>query len=163
MSNDLRQMAQPAVDALLPLDEQQLFSELGARVKAIEKDPTQGGDFALEAATEEGPFEAAVDFSEVGRRFFDNLSLAAYSLLCGGDGNADVKKLMEQGTNALAAGIAGVLVAQLGIAAAIAAAVAAIIVKLFFDAGTKTLCQTWKQHLPKPEGQAGSQAPAGNA
>src|SRR4051812_19046494 len=118
MEENLEKQAEQAVTALLPLETEALFNELGARLTAVGGDPTRGGDFALETSTEDSTFESAVDFSEVGKNFFNNLNQAAYNAICGsGDGSAEVKQLLGGTTTALAAGITGALVSSLGMAA----------------------------------------------
>jgi hypothetical protein len=141
-----------AVDGLLTLNENELYSVLGARLSAVIEDPKKGGELSLEVQMEEGPFDENSFVMIAGKRIFENLSVAAYNLVCGDDENhKELMVLVDKGTTALAAGIAGLLIAQLGIAAAIATAVAALVVKLFFTAAGKGLCETWKDFLPKPQ------------
>lgn len=130
------------------MDEDALFRELGARVSAVTEDPARGAAFTLSVAPS-SPFESGIDLNQFGRRFFDNLSQAAYNVVCGtAEGAQQVHTVINSGIDTLAATIAAVLVAHLAIAAAVATAVAAVIVKIFYKAGNQTLCQTWKDNLP---------------
>jgi hypothetical protein len=145
---NLRVQASPAVDNLLSMDEDQLFNELGMRLKAVALDPGVGGSFDL--AERSAPLESFQDFTIIGKRYFKNLNAVAYGIVCGSeDGSQALSQVINQGESAVAATIAALLVTQLGLAAAIAAALAAVIVKLFLKSATKTLCETWKTHLPE--------------
>jgi hypothetical protein len=53
----------------------------------------------------------------------------------------------------VAGAIAGLLIANLAIAPAIATVVAALIIKLFFRPTYTEFCRVWKKNLPKLEGE----------
>jgi hypothetical protein len=141
--NKLTASAHAAMAPLLGRTEEELFQELGLRLQAVADDPERGGVFNLAVAP--SPFESAIDYGEIGHKFFANLSSAAYNVLCGSaDGHQQIQSVADKGIDTVAATIAAILVAHLGLAAAVAAALGAVIVKLFYSAGTKTLCEAWK-------------------
>jgi hypothetical protein len=145
MSQSLQSQAIPAVDKLISLDEEDLFSELGRRVVAMREEPTRTASFDFQPS----PFESFGDASSIGHKFFDNLNQAAYDACCGdGDSHKEIEKVFDQGTTALATAIAAVLVSHLAIAAAVATAFAVIVVKIVAKAAGKTMCEAWKENLP---------------
>lgn len=152
---DLVAKASPAVTHLLTLDEDQLFNELGARLKALSREPSVGASFDVDEAS--ASLESWKDFTNFGKKYFNNLNSVAHDIVCGSEeGSQAVSQAIQHGETAVAAAIAALLVSHLGLAAVIAAAVAALIVKIFFKATAKTLCESWKESLSGlPEGGAG--------
>jgi hypothetical protein len=151
----LEELARPAVKDLLYAEEKQLYEELAMRQKAMESDPLKAGYFDVQVMYDGslmGPKEELVD---LGRRIFKKWNAAAHGLVCGAGevDDQDRKKLQEAfnlkegAATAVGAVLAGFLVAQLGIAPAIAAVVAAIICKRFFTPVYEEFCASWKKTL----------------
>lgn len=150
---DLANQAQPAVSKLLQDSEDQLYTELGTRLTAIRLDPAVAGSFEphieFHVEAQGITFE---DVRDLGRRFFKQLSPAAYQVICGSDAE-DTKERQKLddafsiGIDAVASSIAAVLVASLGLAPAIAAVFAAIVVKICWRAGYEAMCELWKSKL----------------
>jgi hypothetical protein len=142
------------VEKLLQSHSEQLFAELGLRLKAIENDPAQAGSFET-TTTFDAPFAGPLDtLREIGQRFFERFSPDAYGLVCGSDDeNAGVrKKLLDAlnlGETAFAATLVSALIGTFGIAPALASVVAALIVRLFFRNAVGAMCDVWKKHLPQ--------------
>src|SRR5689334_16826521 len=95
--SDLANQARPAIDHLMQHDEDQLYIELGNRLKAIQRDPAVSGSFEPHIDTGLEVLGAADDIKEFGQRFFARLSGQAYTLLCGEDAenSADRQSLIN--------------------------------------------------------------------
>lgn len=150
---DLVAQAQPATERLLTLDDDALYAELAVRLQAIKQDPTASADFDLtvnQSSVEAmGAWDNLTDF---GRRFFDRMSKQAYALMCGADADDsnERQQLTEAfgiGKDAVAPALAALLVAQLGLASAIAAVLAAIAIRLFFKPAYEAMCEVWHDKL----------------
>lgn len=143
-----------AISALDKLDEEQLFAELGQRLRTIGFEPHLSAQFDLSVPQTPETQGLAEDFRAFGRRFFSRVNQQAYDLVCGSDveGLKERQKLEESiglGRESFSAGLATLLVAQLGLAPAIAAVVAMLLVRLFFKPALGAMCDTWKEKLPK--------------
>jgi hypothetical protein len=153
MSN-LEELARPAVDELLQRNEDDLYTELGARLKAMGRDPALSASFAPQIDTGLESLEAMEDFKDFGKRFFDRVNVNAYDLVCGQDSEnaGERQKVIDAfsfGKEAVAAAMAAFFVAQLGLAPAVAAVVAAIAISIFFRSAHQAMCGVWKEHLPQ--------------
>ena len=146
--------ATPALEKLLQSDSDQLYAELGLRLKAFEADPTNAGSFDSSATFDApfaGPFDALREFGQV---FFERFSLDAYGLVCGSDTKnaSERKKLLDAlnlGETAFAATLVGALIGTFGMAPVLASVVAALIVRLFFRNAQGAMCAVWKKSLPQ--------------
>jgi hypothetical protein len=92
------------------------------------------------------------DTLNFGQRLFKRLNAASYELLCKDpfDNGETLKKLgaaLEESTATAAGLLAPVLVANLGLAPAVAAIVATLIVKTLSKAIADEICSTWKNNL----------------
>jgi hypothetical protein len=145
----LSDQAKSAVGELLGSDEDALFTELGARVQAINTDASLAADFGLDAIPLEGAKEVLRD---IGRRLFKRWNAEAYKLVCGVStddevAREEIAKSVGLGGVALGATIAGALVSSFGLAPAIAAVVGALVVKRFLQPTQEELCAIWKENL----------------
>jgi len=151
---DLKDLAQSAVETLLQSDEDQLYEELGMRVQAMKRDLAVSASFAPDVTYDAEAMGPLDDLRDFGRIFFNRLNTQAWHLACGTDAEdtEERKELMEAfgvGKEAVAATLAAVLVAQLGLVPAVAAVVAALIIKLFFRNVYGAMCDIWKKKLPE--------------
>jgi len=136
-----------AVEGLQDADDDELFRQLGLRMQAMQRDPMVAGHFAPPATALEPMGMTLGDIIGAGRRAFATLSSASYALLCsggpvGGRFDAFVDTL---GTNrmAITAALATVLVAQIGIAPAIAGVVATLAIGKAAPASMEMMCGMW--------------------
>jgi hypothetical protein len=141
-----------AVAKLLGADESQLYETLGIREKAIEKSPELANRYDIDVdydATEMGPKEFLRD---LGVNILRRWNKEAYKLICGG-GSADEKdrndlvRLVASGSVDAGGVLAGILVASLGIAPAIAAVIAVIVLKRFVKPAGEEFCKLWAKNL----------------
>lgn len=149
---NMRQQANLVTNELLEnFDENELYVELGLRMKTMEEDPSQGISFepGLRFSTEEAMLDKE-DWGRIGREIFNRWHVNLYGLICGSepDDIGDRDKLFGD-SNLLAGAIAVLLITSFGVQAAIAAVIAAIIVKRFFNPVYEVFCEEWKGHLPK--------------
>ena len=153
--SDLAQQAEPAIKDLLNSDEGALFTTLGIRALAMQGDTALGSSFAPGVTHDESMMGPLTEVRKYGERIFGRVNAEAYKLICGTDPEdaEDRKKLLDVfnlGGDRIAAIIAGLLVAQLGLAPAVAAVVAVIIFKRFLAKDAyQASCDFWKSKLPK--------------
>lgn len=145
---DLMEEALQAVQELEDSDDEELFRQLGLRVKAIERDPSVAGQFAPPRALLEPRGIALGDVIDVGRKAFARLSKSGYGFLCSGgsvQGSHFDALVATLGTNRMAvtAGLATLLVAQVGLAPAIAGVVAALAIGKAAPASLQGICSVW--------------------
>lgn len=145
-----------AVSALDRFDEEQLFGVLGQRLRTISFEPHLSAQFDLSIPPNVESQGMADDFRAFGRRFFSRVNQQAYELVCGSDieDSTDRKKLAESialGKESFTAALGTLLVAQLGLAPAVAIVVALLIVRLFFKPTLGAICETWKEKKEKPK------------
>jgi hypothetical protein len=151
---NLTNQAEPAMDSLLNADEDTLFEQLGIRAKAIQQDLNLSSSFSPTVSYDEAEMGVLDDVRDYGKRIFRRCSVEAYKLFCGDDpeDEEDRKQLAEAigvSKGQVAALVAGMLVAQLGLAPAIAAIVAAILIRRFLiKPGAQLACDKWKAQLP---------------
>lgn len=153
--DDLTRLARPAVEQLLQASESQLLEQLGIRSRAIERDPAVAGSFAPAVVYDGAQMGLKDEVLQLGKRIFRRWNAEAYSLVCGGgDAEADDRRslLREAGADPAlaAAALAGVLVANAGLAPALAAVVAAIAIRRFFRPVYEEFCQSWAQSVERP-------------
>jgi hypothetical protein len=142
-------------EKLLEFDDDQLMLHLGMSTKGISEDlegqtrsaSVDSIDLSLYEITRSN--EDTLNF---GQRLFKRLNASSYELLCKDpfDDGETLQKLNEalKDSTAKAAGfLAPVLVANLGLAPAVAAIVAALIVKTISKAIADEICATWKTSL----------------
>ena len=142
------------VARLLQASEDQLYEQLGIRMKAVASDPAIAGSYDPQVTydgTAMGPLD---DVRELGRRLFRRWNREAYKLICGGelDNAEDRKKLLAAfsgGDVAVGAMLASLFVSGLGMAPALAAIVAALVLKYFFRPAYGEFCGLWQEKLPK--------------
>ncbi len=143
-----------ALSRLLQSTEDQLFEQLGIRAKALAADPSIAGNFEPNVAYDGIAMGPLDDVRELGRRLFGRWNREAYNLVCGSDADtaADRKKLLDAfggGDVAVGAALAGMFVAYLGMAPALAGIVAALTLKYFFRPAYGEFCGLWLEKLPK--------------
>ena len=113
---ELMDEALQAVQEFENSDDDDLFRELGLRVKAIERDPTVAEQhFAPPRSMLEPKGIALGDVLEIGRRYFSSISKTGYGLVCSGgmpQGTHFNSLMTTLGTNrmAITAGLATLLV-----------------------------------------------------
>jgi len=145
---ELMEEALQAAQAFEDTDEEELYRQLGLRVKAIARNPTVAGQFAPAKADLEPMGITLGDVVATGKNAFAQLSQAGYGLLCGGGpaqgGHFDAL-ISTLGTNrtTITAGLATLLVAQLGFAPAIAGVVAALAIGKAAPASLQGMCTVW--------------------
>ncbi len=151
---ELSKQAEPAVKKLLKSDEEQLYEKLGIIAKAIEKDPSKSGSFEPKVTYDMKIMGPKEDVMELGQKIFNRWIVEAYKLVCGSDkeGKKDREDLMKaiglKNEEMIAAALAALLVAQMGLAPAFAAVIAVIILKRFFRPAHEEFCLVWKKNLP---------------
>jgi hypothetical protein len=142
------------ISALMEADESELFQELGARAQAANLDPAAAGSYApptAQLATMMGPLD---EIRKFGARLFRRLSREAWELVCGSDkdGVADRDKLLGAlGVDraVAAATLTAILIANLGLSAAVAPVVAVLVLRRFFNPVYEEFCGAWKENLPE--------------
>ncbi len=154
MSQKLADQARPVVENLLTQEPDDLYLELGLRMQAMSVSPALAGTFAPELPETQGALDNVRKF---GKEFFNRASLQAYGLLCGTDQQSaaqrqEVVAAFTNGSSGVATLLATLLVAQLGLAPAVAAVVAALVIKLFLQPAVESMCQAWEKGLPETGG-----------
>lgn len=165
---ELMEEALQAVRALEDADDDELFRQLGLRMKAIERDPSVAGQFAPSRAALEPMGISLGDVIDAGRKAFSGLSQSGYGLLCGGgsmQGSHFDNFMATLGTNrmAITAGLATLLVTSIGIAPAIAGVVATLAIGKAAPATLQGICTVWgaKAGYAAPATTGASQPAAG--
>ena len=142
-------------EKLIEFDDDQLMLHLGMSAKGISEDPegqTRSASIDLVDLSIYEITRGNEDTLNFGQRLFKRLNASSYELLCKDpfDDGETLKKLNEalKDSTAKAAGfLAPVLVANLGLAPAVAAIVAALIIKTISKAIADEICSTWKKSL----------------
>lgn len=148
--SDLGDIARPAVQKLLYADEDQLYEQLGLRLKALAIDPAVAGSFDPAVTYNSAQMGAKEDILALGKRIFQRWNREAYQLLCGAraDDKEDRALVLESfgmGEVAVAATLAGLLVTYLGLAPAVAGVIAALVCKRFFRPAYEEFCLAWSK------------------
>ena len=166
---ELMDEALQAVQALEDADEDELFRQLGLRMKAIERDPSIAGQFAPSRAALEPMGMSLGDVIAAGRNAFSRLSQSGYGLLCSGGpvqgGHFDAF-MATLGTNrmAITAGLATLLVGSIGIAPAIAGVLATLAIGKAAPASLQAICTVWGAKAGyASSGTTGASQPAAGA
>ncbi|HYO91630.1 MAG TPA: hypothetical protein VEQ40_08340, partial [Pyrinomonadaceae bacterium] len=132
-----------------------LYEQLGIRAKAIQQNLDLSSSFEPSAVHNISTMGILDDVRDYGKRLFRRWSAEGYKLICGDDpeDEEDRKELVEAfglDNNKVASMMAGMLVAQLGLAPAIAAVIAAILIKRFLlNPAYEQFCALWKDYLPQ--------------
>jgi hypothetical protein len=150
--NHLALRARPAVDELANLSEDQLYSELGARLRSIARAPDGSDRFNMIPGEPLESYGPLTELKILGQKFFARWSRDAYNLVCGASpddaaARAQVVSAFAIGPEAVAAAIAAALTSYLGLAAALAAVIASLAIRLFFKPGYEATCDYWKEKL----------------
>jgi hypothetical protein len=139
------------VAGLIEQDEESLYQELGARVRAMTVNPALGGTFdpGLPAIETLRPID---EIRSLGRRVFKHVSKETYQVACGDDPEyADERSKLEAAfalwKETATAALAVFLIGTVGVAAAVAAIVAAFLIKIGFNSVYKTTCEVWKEKV----------------
>ncbi len=143
---ELMESALQAAQELEDTDDDELYRQLGLRISAIQRDPTIAGQFAPPRSMLEPKGIALGDMVEAGRKAFSTLSRAGYGLVCSGmQGGRFDAFIATLGGNrmTITAGLATLLVAQVGFAPAIAGVVAALAIGKVAPASVEALCTAW--------------------
>lgn len=154
--SDLANQAEPIVKKLLKADENQLYEQLGIRDQAIQADPDKSGSLDPQVTYKGAQLGTKEDVLELGKNIFDRWAVESYKLACGSEDEdlEDRKKLITaSGVSevAFASALAGLLISQLAVPAALAPVIAAIVVKRFFRPAYGECCRVWKNNLPQVE------------
>jgi len=121
--NDLTsRAARPAVEELSGLTEDQLFGELGARLKAVQRAPDRRDQFDMIPGRLLESYGTLDELKELGRRFYEKWKGEA-------EANTSTSRSSVAARDAAAAAIAATLVSSLGVAPALAAVIAVLAVK----------------------------------
>ena len=150
--NDLVQQTEPIVAELLRAEEDQLYSQLGIRAKALAVDPSIGGSFDPDVTYDEAEMGVLDDVREFGKRLFRRWNRELNELICGSDPDGREERMqlaraLGIGDTAAAAYISVLLVTSFGLAPALAAVAAAIIIKRFFRPALEEFCSAWQARL----------------
>ena len=154
--SDLANQAEPIVKKLLKAEESQLYEQLGILDQAIQAEPEKASSLEPQVIYSQAQMGAKEDVLELGKNIFDRWAVEAYKLACGSEDKdlEDREKLITAtGVSevAIASAIAGLLISQLAVPAAIAPVIAAIAVKRFFRPAYGEFCKIWKKDLPQVE------------
>ncbi len=151
---DITLLAQPAVAALNQADTStdDLYQELGLRLKAMQQDVSLSSSFQPTIPHNIQAQGAAEDLRKFGELFFQRVHGQAFELICGSQNqdNEQRQQVLDAfgvGRDAVGAAIAGILIAQLGLAPIIAPVVAALILRLVFKPAYESMCGVWKEKV----------------
>lgn len=140
------------IAALLESDESRLMEDLGTRARAGALDPAATGSFAPVTADLRTHMGPADELRKLGLRIFRRLNREAWELICGTDKDdvEDRDKLLgalKVDRATAAAVLTGILIANLGLSAAVAPVVSVLLLKRFFNPVYEELCGAWKDSL----------------
>jgi len=151
---ELSELAKPSVASLFQSDPDQLYEQLGIRMRALGHDPAVAASFAPDISYDAkfmGPLDSIRRFGEL---YFKRVSRQCHDLVCGQDAkDTDERKKVVNAfgfsKEDVGSAVAALLVAHLAMAPAIAAVMAVLIVKLFFRPAIDAMCETWRENLEK--------------
>jgi hypothetical protein len=156
--SDLTAQVKPLIETILDSPENQLYEHLGIRKLYIEKYPEYSDSLDPEFIFNSSHMSQKDldNVLELGKKIFDRWAKEAYDLACGSDSEdkEDRKQLLDAagfGEVAFASAMAGLLITQLAVPAALAPVIAAIITKRFFNPVYEECCKYWKKNLPQVE------------
>ena len=152
-------------------DEEGLYRLLGQRLKMLDRDPSLAGDFAPATIAPAELGVTVTDLLDFGRAAFVRIAAMGQTLVCGTEANqgfALQRLLSTIGTDVttVTAAVAGLLIAQLAIAPAVAGIVATIIVGKVAPSSLEALCKVWGAKVgqpaqpPAPTGEPTTNPPA---
>ncbi len=142
------------VEDLAGFDEEELQIKLGVYVQKLGEDLNQSGEIdSLEKMSQEAvPRGLMADKAlAMGERLLKRLNAEAYDLLCGnpfedqGEILQTIEAAMKDNTTKAAGLITPVLVANLGLAPAVAAIVSTLIVHKIAKSVGETICSSWEK------------------
>ena len=142
------------VEDLAGFDEEELKIKLGVYVQNLGEDLNQSGaiDSLEEMSREPVPRGMMTDKAlELGERLLKRLNAEAYDLLCGnpfadqGEILQMIEAAMKDNTAKAASLITPILVANLGLAPAVAAIASTLIVQKIAKSVGETICSSWEK------------------
>jgi len=150
-----------AVQAVAEADDDELYRELGLRLKAVERDPEIGKSFSPPRELLEPKGIALGDLVQVGKNYFASVSKMAYSVVCSGMQGAKFDSLIasvgKDRFAAMAALTAILSTPALGIVAALAPMIAALVIGKVLPPTVEALCAGWAKKAGIAEGQPATQ------
>lgn len=152
-------------EKLVEFDNTQLILHLGMSIQSISEDlesQTRGSVDSIDLIPHEIT-RANEDTFNFGQRLFKRLNASSYELLCkdpfdDGETLQKLSKALTESTATAASFLAPVLVANLGLAPAVAAILATLIVKTISSAIADEICATWKTSLEESANVMSKQA-----
>jgi hypothetical protein len=152
MSAIKTQEVEETVNKLMQSSEDQLYEDLGVRVKAFATNGAATASFSSTPTYDAKQMGLRDDLRAFGKAWFKGIMTSAHELICGDspDWKEDrdkIKSTFGLGTTAVTTAIACALATNAIIPAAIAAVVATLIVKIFFKSAYDAFCANWKQKL----------------
>lgn len=144
---DVMEAARAAVSDLHAMSEDDLYRLVAVRVKAIERDPSTAGSFAPKVRAAEMGI-APADLLSFGKTTFARIGVAGHALVCGAgaDQGYHLQRLLSTfntDVNTVTAAVAGLLIAQLAIAPAVASVVATLVIGKVAPSSVDALCRVW--------------------
>jgi hypothetical protein len=146
------------INNLEQFDETELTIKLGNYVQNLGENLDQSaGIDALEAVSREAvPRGPVADKAlAIGERLLKRLNVESYDLLCGnpfadqGEMLQTIEAAMKENTTKAAGLITPILVANLGLAPAVAAIVSTLIVQKIAKSVGETICSSWEKTISK--------------
>lgn len=142
-------------EKLAEFDDTQLILHLGMSTQIINEDLeaiTRGASIDSIDLIPHEITRANEDTFNFGQRLFKRLNASSYELLCkdpfdDGETLQKLSKALTESTATAASFLAPVLVANLGLAPAVAAILATLIVKTISSAVAGEICDTWKKSI----------------
>jgi hypothetical protein len=153
---NLTVLAEPVIEKLLKLDEDELYERLGVTARAMAADPSVAGSFDPIVLYNEPEMEYIENAREFGRRLFRRWNVETYKFICGDDIDdmVDRQELTEAfsiNDKAVAAALSSLLVTHVGLAPPLAVVVASLVIRRFARPGHEQFCKVWKSKLRKYE------------
>jgi len=147
---------QPAILKPLTMPATTNVSTVGILDQAIQAEPEKASSLEPQVIYSQAQMGAKEEVLELGKNIFDRWAVEAYKLACGSeDEDLEDRKQLITATGvsevAIASAIAGLLISQLAVPAALAPVIAAIAVKRFFRPAYGEFCKIWKKNLPQVE------------
>lgn len=151
----IAQQAELEAARLLPLDEEDLYAQLGGAAAYLTREASKGGAYdlhvSLTAVPKAGDGGRGDWLAEYGRGLFRRMQTAAHRLICASDELAkeDRDKLLNAlGRDVSAVGVlTAIFVAYLGLSVGVATVIAVLVVKLFLQPALDQLCEQWTAAL----------------
>lgn len=154
---EVAKQAQEVAEELLQKEENQLYVELGLAAHTVLPEQPSKGGFAdltvtLRAVPTAGDRAQGDWYLEFGRGLFKRMEKTAHQLICGTDDISqqerdDLLAAFGGGKAVVVGALTTILVAYLGLSAAIATFIAVLLVKLFFKPAYEQFCEMWTAAL----------------